>query len=67
MLGLLLLGVLALLEHQADRFPDPGRLDARRHMAFGFGIHQCLGRPLARLELQVVYGTLFGVRCRCGG
>lgn len=28
-------------------------------MAFGFGVHQCLGQPLARLELQVVYGTLF--------
>jgi cytochrome P450 len=44
------------------RFPDPARLDvtrdARRHMAFGFGIHQCLGQPLARLELQVVYSTL---------
>ena len=44
-------------------YPDPERLDVhrdtRRHMAFGFGIHQCLGQPLARLELQVVYGTLF--------
>ncbi|MGW3290354.1 cytochrome P450 [Streptomyces sp. NPDC001002] len=48
---------------QADVFPDPERLDvhrdARRHMAFGFGIHQCLGQQLARLELQIVYGTLF--------
>jgi len=44
-------------------FPEPERLDihrdARRHMAFGFGVHQCLGQPLARLELQVVYRTLF--------
>ena len=28
-------------------------------MAFVFGIHQCLGQPLARLELQVVYHTVF--------
>jgi hypothetical protein len=44
-------------------FPDPDRLDiqrpARHHVAFGFGVHQCLGQPLARVELQVVYGTLY--------
>jgi cytochrome P450 len=44
-------------------FDDPDRLDlgrdARHHVAFGFGVHQCLGQPLARLELQVVYGTLY--------
>ncbi|ACZ89769.1 cytochrome P450 [Streptosporangium roseum] len=44
-------------------FPDPDRLDIRRdarhHVAFGFGVHQCLGQPLARLELQIVYSTLY--------
>lgn len=42
---------------------DPDRLDigreARHHVAFGFGVHQCLGQSLARMELQVVYGTLY--------
>jgi cytochrome P450 len=46
-----------------DAFPDPDRLDlhrnARQHVAFGYGVHQCLGQPLARVELQVVYGTLY--------
>jgi cytochrome P450 len=44
-------------------FEDPDSLDlhrdARTHVAFGFGVHQCLGQPLARVELQVVYGTLY--------
>ncbi|MCK7625653.1 cytochrome P450 [Streptomyces sp. RS10V-4] len=44
-------------------FADPDRLDVRRanaqhHVAFGYGIHQCLGQALARVELQVVIATL---------
>ncbi|MFE9577317.1 cytochrome P450 [Nocardia sp. NPDC006044] len=45
------------------QFPEPDRLDvtreARHHLAFGYGIHHCLGHALARLELQVVYRTLY--------
>ncbi|WP_007025696.1 cytochrome P450 [Saccharomonospora iraqiensis] len=44
-------------------FDDPDSLDVRRgdhrHLAFGFGVHQCLGQQLARVELQVVYNTLY--------
>ncbi|MFF4755761.1 cytochrome P450 [Streptomyces sp. NPDC002514] len=43
-------------------FEDPDRLDidrqARRHLAFGSGPHQCLGQNLARLELQIAYPAL---------
>ncbi|MFH8568335.1 cytochrome P450 [Streptomyces sp. NPDC017993] len=46
-----------------DVFADADRLDvcrpnAQHHVAFGYGIHQCLGQALARVELQVVIGTL---------
>lgn len=44
-------------------FPDPEKVDitreARHHHAFGWGPHQCIGQQLARIELEVVFGTLF--------
>ncbi|QUQ64178.1 cytochrome P450 [Kutzneria sp. CA-103260] len=44
-------------------FPAPDTLDlqrkGRQHVAFGYGSHQCLGQLLARMELQVVCGTLY--------
>ncbi|GAA4832564.1 cytochrome P450 [Saccharopolyspora rosea] len=49
--------------HDPEIFDRPEELDtgrnARGHVAFGFGPHQCLGQNLARLELQIVFDTLF--------
>ncbi|MBQ0853929.1 cytochrome P450 [Streptomyces sp. BH-SS-21] len=59
--GVILLGELA--NRDPSVFPDPDRLDltrnARQHQAFGAGAHHCVGQPLARMELQVIYPTLF--------
>jgi cytochrome P450 PksS len=45
-----------------QQFPDPADLNIARqvnkHVAFGKGIHVCLGAPLARLEGQIAIGTL---------
>jgi cytochrome P450 len=44
------------------QFPDPDRLDLGRdtsgHVAFGHGVHYCLGAPLARMEAEVALGAL---------
>jgi cytochrome P450 len=59
-------GVLGLT-HAANRDPDvfgnPDDLDITRtaghHLGFGHGPHRCLGQALARVELQIVFDTLF--------
>ncbi len=49
--------VQASANRDARRFADPDAVDLRRgdnrNVAFGFGIHYCLGAPLARLEAQI--------------
>jgi cytochrome P450 len=53
----------AAANRDPDVFDQPDAFnihrDARRHFAFGYGAHQCLGQHLARLELEIAYTTLF--------
>ncbi|MEV8588939.1 cytochrome P450 [Streptomyces sp. NPDC051180] len=52
----------SVINRDTVAYPDPDTLDwersARHHVAFGFGIHQCLGQNLARAELEIALGTL---------
>ncbi|WP_435603525.1 cytochrome P450 family protein [Streptomyces sp. bgisy130] len=60
--GEVVLPVIADSGRDPLRFDDPGRFDitrdARGHVAFGHGIHFCLGAPLARLEARIAVRTL---------
>ena len=53
--------LIASGNHDAATFEDPERLDLGRshnnHLGFGFGVHHCLGAPLARMEAQVALGS----------
>ncbi|CAM3340206.1 cytochrome P450 [Mycobacterium frederiksbergense] len=56
--------LIALLSANRDerRFPDADRFDitrnGNRHIAFGRGIHHCVGAPLARMEAEIAFDRL---------
>ncbi|WP_327010440.1 cytochrome P450 [Dactylosporangium sp. NBC_01737] len=54
---------LLAADHDERQFPDPERFDIRRpnaasHLAFGHGVHQCLGKSMAKLELEIALSAL---------
>lgn len=60
--GQLVFTMIAAANRDPAHFSEPERLDITRrnnhHVAFGSGIHACLGQPLARLETKIAFDTL---------
>jgi cytochrome P450 len=60
--GQAIIAVMAAGNRDAERFPDPDRLDIartdNRHLAFGWAAHFCFGAPLARVEGQIMLETM---------
>ena len=61
--GSLILPILASANHDPLIFPNPEVFDitrdTKKHLAFGKGVHVCLGAPLARIEGQEIIKALF--------
>jgi cytochrome P450 monooxygenase len=55
--------LVASANHDESAFGCPAHFDpsrsARQHVAFGYGVHQCLGQNLVRVEMELAYKTLF--------
>ncbi|MEW2033178.1 cytochrome P450 [Streptomyces roseifaciens] len=53
----------SVVNRDAAAYADPDALDVRRsarhHVAFGYGVHQCLGQNLARAEMEIALSALF--------
>ncbi len=62
--GRLVLAMIGSANRDPRQFPDADRFDITRapnpHIAFGHGIHSCLGAPLARLEGRIALADLLG-------
>ena len=60
--GSMVAGVIGSANRDPDVFPEPETFNLRRvknqHMAFGKGIHFCLGSPLARMEASIAFNGL---------
>jgi pimeloyl-[acyl-carrier protein] synthase len=60
--GEMVMPFIGAADRDPRQFPEPDRLDLgradNRHIAFGWGIHFCIGAPLARVEGQIAINTL---------